>query len=74
MALEAVDWRYYLIFVGLNLVYGCFWFIFGVETRGRTLEELDAVFQAKWPPKAALEKTVVRIDVADHLEASPAQT
>lgn len=60
MALEAVNWRYYFIFVGLNLVYGVFWFLFGVETRGRTLEELNTVFEAKWPPKAALEKTAVR--------------
>lgn len=71
MALEAIDWKYYLIFVGLNLVYGAFWFVFGVETRGRTLEELDTVFKAAWPPKAALEKTVMKTNAADHLEASP---
>lgn len=71
MALEAIDWRYYFIFVGLNLVYGAFWYVFGVETRGRTLEELDKVFEAKWPPKAALEKTVVRTNVFDCLEAVP---
>lgn len=45
--------------MGLNLLYGVFWFVFGVETRGRTLEQLDAVFEAKWPPKASLEKTTV---------------
>ncbi|KAJ4417684.1 hypothetical protein N0V82_006045 [Gnomoniopsis sp. IMI 355080] len=73
VALEAIDWKYYLIFVGLNLVYGALWFVFGVETRGRTLEELDTVFKAAWPPKAALEKTVVRTNVTDRLEESPAQ-
>ncbi|EHK21185.1 uncharacterized protein TRIVIDRAFT_78356 [Trichoderma virens Gv29-8] len=59
VALEAINWRYYLIFVGLNLIYGFCWFVFGVETRGRTLEELDEVFNAKWPPRAALQKHVM---------------
>lgn len=38
---------------------GAVWFFFGVETRGRTLEELDAVFDSKFPPKASLAKTVM---------------
>ena len=67
IALDAIDWRYYLIFVGLNVIYGAVWFFFGVETRGRTLEELDTVFSSKFPPRAALQKTVmVRHD--GHLE------
>lgn len=68
VALEAIDWRYYLIFVGLNVVYGAIWFIFGVETRGRTLEELDEVFDAKWPPRAALRKAVMVKKDDGHLE------
>lgn len=68
VALEAIDWRYYLIFVGLNVVYGAVWFIFGVETRGRTLEELDEVFDAKWPPRAALRKAVMVKKDDGHLE------
>ena len=68
MALQAIDWRYYLVFVGLNLIYSFLWFIFGVETRGRTLEELDEVFNAKWPPKAALRKTVMVKKGDGHLE------
>lgn len=38
---------------------GAVWFFFGVETRGRTLEELDAVFDAKFPPRASLAKTIM---------------
>lgn len=68
VALEAIDWRYYLIFVGLNVVYSAVWFIFGVETRGRTLEELDEVFDAKWPPRAALRKAVMVKKDDGHLE------
>lgn len=68
IALEAIDWHYYLIFVGLNLVYGVVWFTLGVETRGRTLEELDDVFNAKFPPRAALQKSVMVRASDGHLE------
>ncbi|RDA84475.1 hypothetical protein CP532_0080 [Ophiocordyceps camponoti-leonardi (nom. inval.)] len=63
IAFEAIDWRYYLVFVGLNIMYGIIWYAFGVETRGRTLEELDTVFDAKYPPRAALQKNVCRWEV-----------
>jgi hypothetical protein len=56
IALEAISWKYYLLFVALNLVYAGAWYIFGVETGGRTLEELDEVFSAKWPPTASRKK------------------
>ncbi|WVQ67243.1 uncharacterized protein L199_005438 [Kwoniella botswanensis] len=59
IALDSIGYKYYLVFVALNLFYAVMWFTFGVETRGRTLEELDAVFDAKWPPKAALSKATM---------------
>lgn len=68
IALDAIDWRYYLIFVGLNIIYGAVWYVLGVETRGRTLEEMDAVFDAKFPPRAALQKTVMVRQGDGHLE------
>lgn len=60
IALEALDWRYYMIFVGLNIIYGGIWYTLGVETRGRTLEEMDAVFDADFPPRAARRKTTLQ--------------
>ncbi|KAG6041483.1 hypothetical protein E4U41_004060 [Claviceps citrina] len=68
VALDAIDWRYYLIFVGLNIMYGAVWFVFGVETRGRTLEEMDDVFNARFPPQAALKKTVMVRQGDGHLQ------
>ncbi|RCI14523.1 hypothetical protein L249_6660 [Ophiocordyceps polyrhachis-furcata BCC 54312] len=65
IALEAIDWRYYLVFVGLNMLYGIIWYAFGVETRGRTLEELDSVFDAKYPPRAALQKRTCTWEVKE---------
>jgi hypothetical protein len=57
VALEAISWRYYILFVVLNLVYAGAWYVFGVETGGRTLEELNEVFESKWPPTASRQKT-----------------
>ncbi|KAK9443237.1 Lactose permease [Metarhizium brunneum] len=68
IALDSIDWRYYLIFVGLNLLYSVIWFVFGVETRGRTLEEMDDVFNAKFPPRAALQKAVMVRQGDGHLQ------
>lgn len=84
IALKSIAWKYYLVFVALNLTYGTscasltlyiplpllarfvdsfflfvigiIWYFIGVETKGRTLEELKEVFEAPWPPKAALKK------------------
>lgn len=53
--------------MGLNAIYGVLWFIFGVETRGRTLEEMEEVFDAKFPPRAALRKAVM-VKRDGHLE------
>ncbi|WWD03393.1 hypothetical protein V865_001445 [Kwoniella europaea PYCC6329] len=68
IALDSIGYKYYLVFVALNLFYAVMWFTFGVETRGRTLEELDAVFDAKWPPKAALSKATMVKREDGHLE------
>ncbi|EGX89046.1 hexose transport-related protein [Cordyceps militaris CM01] len=59
VALEAIDFRYYFVFVGLNIIYAALWYFLGVETRGRTLEEMEEVFNAKFPPRAALQKAVM---------------
>ncbi|KAH9883970.1 putative hexose transport-related protein [Xylariomycetidae sp. FL2044] len=68
VALEAITWKYYFLFVGLNLIYALVWFFVGVETRGRTLEELNAVFDSKWPPRAALAKTTMVKRTDGHLQ------
>ena len=45
---------------------GFLWFFFGVETVGRTIEELDACFDAKFPPKASWKRTkIVKDDNED---------
>lgn len=43
-------------FIDFFFIVGIIWYFIGVETKGRTLEELKEVFEAPWPPKAALKK------------------
>ncbi|KAK4611587.1 Lactose permease [Fulvia fulva] len=57
VAFKAIAWKYYLVFVCLNVVYGFAWYFCGMETKGRTMEQLQEVFDAPWPPKASLQKT-----------------
>lgn len=46
---------------------GFLWWFFGVETVGRTIEELDACFKAPFPPKASWKRTKLVKDENDEL-------
>ncbi|KAK0492656.1 general substrate transporter [Armillaria luteobubalina] len=56
VGLGRLGWKYYFVFVGWDLVASILWFLFCVETRGRTLEELDDVFNSAWPAMASARK------------------
>ena len=51
--------EYYFVWISVDFVAGILWFFFGVETVGRTIEELDACFEAKFPPKASWKRTKI---------------
>ncbi|KIY73154.1 general substrate transporter [Cylindrobasidium torrendii FP15055 ss-10] len=61
VGLQALGWKYYFVFVGWNLCASALWYLFCVETVGRTLEELEVVFDAPWPARASTQKTRVAI-------------
>ncbi|KAJ3541038.1 hypothetical protein NM208_g4788 [Fusarium decemcellulare] len=44
IALEAIGWKYYLVFVALLVVYGLLVYFLFPETRGLSLEQIDIVF------------------------------
>ncbi|GLA90810.1 hypothetical protein AtubIFM57143_000417 [Aspergillus tubingensis] len=44
IALDAIGWKYYILYVVLLVIYGLVLYFFYPETRGRTLEEMAAVF------------------------------
>ncbi|RGP76673.1 lactose permease [Fusarium longipes] len=44
IALAAIGWKYYIVYVALLVSYGLVIFFFYPETKGRTLEEISVVF------------------------------
>ncbi|KAI0692184.1 general substrate transporter [Cerioporus squamosus] len=61
VGLERWGYKYYFVFVVWNVCASVLWFLFCVETRGRTLEELDEVFNQPWPAMASARKRKVVI-------------
>ncbi|KAL7423855.1 hypothetical protein Q5752_001439 [Cryptotrichosporon argae] len=56
VALDKIGWWTYLPFVIWTLFEATAWYFLAVETRGRTLEELDDVFNAPDPVRASLRR------------------
>ncbi|KAJ7688308.1 general substrate transporter [Mycena rosella] len=61
VGLANLNWRYYFVFVAWDVVASVLWYFLGVETHGRTLEELDVIFDAHWPARASTQKVVVKL-------------
>jgi MFS family permease len=57
IGLRKIGWRIYIIYAVWNLVQTAWIYFFFVETRGRTLEELDSIFEASNPVKESLKKS-----------------
>ena len=55
-AFESIDYYFYLVFVFWDIFEGVFIYFFFPETKERTLEELDEVFEAQDPVKKSLTK------------------
>ncbi|KAJ5794055.1 Major facilitator superfamily domain general substrate transporter [Penicillium paradoxum] len=64
IGLADISTNYFWIFVGWDVVESVFWYFFCVESQGRTLEELEWVYQQPNPVKASqnLDKIVVQSD------------
>lgn len=56
LALAHIQYWFYVFFVFWDVLECAFIYIFYVETKGRTLEELDVFFNAKSPRKASTAK------------------
>ncbi|MCJ1328045.1 hypothetical protein MMC10_004720 [Thelotrema lepadinum] len=73
VSLAAIGWRTYIIFTIWCSIQGVVIYFFIPETKARTLEELDIIFEAPNPRQASLERkqlaldssmNVVKVDVA----------
>ncbi|KAG2146187.1 uncharacterized protein EDB93DRAFT_1086637 [Suillus bovinus] len=56
-ALDAIGWKYYLVYCGWLCLELLFVMVFIIETRGRTLEETGALFDGMRPPQNTPERT-----------------
>lgn len=56
IALKKIGWRLYIIYTVWNVLQTAWIYFFFVETKGRTLEELDAIFESDHPVKESLKK------------------
>ncbi|ESK95148.1 mfs lactose [Moniliophthora roreri MCA 2997] len=69
IALQNISWKYYLVYVFWDLFECVIIWFFAVETKGRTLEELDDIFESPNPVKTSLAKHKVAIvEKPDHVE------
>lgn len=55
VAISNSGWRFYILYVVFDAFGAVVIYFFFVETRGRSLEELDELFQAKNPVKESLK-------------------
>jgi len=53
IALANIKNNYTWVFVGWDLIEASLWYLCGVETVGRTVEELDEIYDAPYPPFAS---------------------
>ncbi|KAK5254144.1 hypothetical protein LTS03_003872 [Exophiala xenobiotica] len=56
IGLKLIGWRIYIIYTVWNMVQALWVYVFFIETRGRPLEELDVIFEARHPVKESLKR------------------
>jgi len=77
LALEDISWRYFIIFVVMDALFVVILYIFFPETKGKTLEEMEALFGDKVCRHLTIHVqriphvlTTVYVKVAETLEAA----
>ncbi|KAJ7499905.1 general substrate transporter [Mycena latifolia] len=74
VGLGNLGWKYYFVFVAWDVIASVLWYFLGVETHGRTLEQLDEIFDAPWPARASTQKVTIKLNPngsVDVLEEKP---
>jgi len=61
IALGKIGYKYIFVFVGWDVIESILWYIFAVETNGRTLEELEEIFSSPYPVSASKAKRVISV-------------
>jgi len=68
IALKNIQYNYVFIFVGWDCIEALFWYLFGVETVGRSLEELEELFSSPNPVAASKRKHVIAVTKSGDVE------
>ncbi|KAL4942383.1 hypothetical protein BDV06DRAFT_164271 [Aspergillus oleicola] len=67
IALEDISTNYFWIFAGWDVIESACWYFFGVEAQGRTLEELEYIYQQPSPVKASKKRDKVVVQQDGHV-------
>ncbi|KAL2104798.1 hypothetical protein VUR80DRAFT_9627 [Thermomyces stellatus] len=67
VSMEKINWKTYIIFTIWDAVQVAVVYFLIPETKGRTLEELDEIFEAKNPVKFSTAKKTVAVDEAGRI-------
>ncbi|RDW86049.1 putative MFS lactose permease [Aspergillus mulundensis] len=67
IALGDISTNYFWIFVGWDVIESACWYFFGVEAQGRTLEELEHIYQQPSPVKASKKRDHVVVQQDGHV-------
>ncbi|KAL4930272.1 putative MFS lactose permease [Aspergillus undulatus] len=67
IALEDISTNYFWIFAGWDVIESACWYFFGVEAQGRTLEELEHIYQQPSPVKASKKRDKVVVQEDGHV-------
>ncbi|KAF8915262.1 general substrate transporter [Mucidula mucida] len=59
IALDRIKWKYYIVYIAWDIFECLMIYLFAVETKGRTLEELDEIFSDPHPVRASVAKQKV---------------
>jgi len=59
--LKNIKYKFVFIFVGWDIVEAVIWYFICVETVGRTLEELEEIFNQRNPVAASKKKRAIAI-------------
>ena len=61
IALANIKYNYIFIFVGWDIIETIIWYLISVETVGRTLEELEEIFNQPNPVRASQQKRTIAV-------------
>lgn len=70
ISLNRIGWKTYIVFTIWCGIQAIVWYFMMPETRKRTLEELDRIFESRNPVKASLAKREIAVDAGGTIVAS----